>query len=81
MDDMGSSKNVIPAEAGIYKLLTSLDSRLRGSDKFGIIRGCHKNRIRDLRLFKAVHIHNRVLQPCTLRRVHRLAPDNLRRLF
>ncbi len=36
----GSSKNVIPAKAGIYKLLTSLDSRLRGSDKFGIIRGC-----------------------------------------
>jgi len=34
------SQNVIPAKAGIYKLLTSLDSRLRGSDKFGIIRGC-----------------------------------------
>jgi len=34
-----TSKNVIPAKAGIQKLLTSLDSRLRGSDKLTIIRG------------------------------------------
>jgi hypothetical protein len=34
-----TSKNVIPAKAGIHKLMTLLDSRLRGSDKFGIIRG------------------------------------------
>jgi hypothetical protein len=27
-----SSNNVIPAKAGIQKILTSLDSRLRGSD-------------------------------------------------
>jgi Surface-adhesin protein E len=37
-----TSKNVIPAKAGIHKLMTSLDSRLRGSDKFGIIRGSLK---------------------------------------
>jgi len=37
-----TSKNVIPAKAGIYKLLTLLDSRLRGSDKLGIIRGSIK---------------------------------------
>jgi hypothetical protein len=36
---MATSKNVIPAKAGIQKLLTSLDSRLRGSDKLIIIRG------------------------------------------
>ncbi len=34
-----TSKNVIPAKAGIHKLLTLLDSRLRGSDKLEIIRG------------------------------------------
>jgi len=34
-----TSKNVIPAKAGIHKVLTLLDSRLRGSDKLGIIRG------------------------------------------
>jgi len=34
-----SSKNIIPAKAGIYRFLTLLDSRLRGSDKLGIIRG------------------------------------------
>jgi hypothetical protein len=34
----GTSKNVIPAKAGIQKLLTLLDSRLRGSDKLVIIR-------------------------------------------
>ena len=34
-----TSKNVIPAKAGIQKPLTSLDSRLRGSDKLIIIRG------------------------------------------
>ena len=34
-----TSKNVIPAKAGIQKLLTSLDSRLCGSDKLIIIRG------------------------------------------
>jgi tetratricopeptide (TPR) repeat protein len=36
---MASSKNVIPAKAGIQKLLTLLDPRLRGSDKLIIIRG------------------------------------------
>jgi hypothetical protein len=35
---MATSKNVIPAEAGIHKFLTLLDSRFRRSDKFGIIR-------------------------------------------
>ncbi len=34
-----TSKNVIPAKAGIHKLLTLLGSRLRGNDKLGIIRG------------------------------------------
>ena len=34
-----TSKNVIPAKAGIQKSLIILDSRLRGSDEFGIIRG------------------------------------------
>jgi hypothetical protein len=34
-----ASNNVIPAKAGIQKLLKSLDSRLRGSDKLIIIRG------------------------------------------
>ena len=38
-----TSKNVIPAKAGIQKRLTSLDSRLRGSDKLIIIRGSLKN--------------------------------------
>ena len=51
-----TSKNVIPAPAfagvnlsprrrgaGIHKLLTLLDSRLRGSDKLGIIRGSNKS--------------------------------------
>ena len=37
-----TSKNVIPAKAGIHKLLTLLDSRLRGSEKLGIIRGSLK---------------------------------------
>jgi hypothetical protein len=37
------SRNVIPAKAGIQKLLTSLDSRLRGSDKLIIIRGSLKS--------------------------------------
>jgi len=37
-----TSKNVIPAKAGIQKLLTSVDSRLRGSDKLIIIRGTLK---------------------------------------
>jgi hypothetical protein len=36
---MATSKNVIPAKAGIHKFLTLLDSRLRRSDKFGVIRG------------------------------------------
>ena len=36
-------KNVIPAKAGIHKFLTLLDSRLRGSDKLGIIRGSLKS--------------------------------------
>jgi len=34
-------KNVIPTKAGTHKLLTLLDSRLRGSDKLEIIRGSH----------------------------------------
>jgi hypothetical protein len=34
-----TSKNVIPAKAGIQKPVTLLDSRLRGSDKVIIIRG------------------------------------------
>ena len=34
-----TSKNVIPAKAGIQNPLTSLDSRLRGIDKLIIIRG------------------------------------------
>jgi len=38
-----TSKNVIPAKAGIQKSLIILDSRLRGSDEFGIIRGSHKD--------------------------------------
>ena len=40
-----TSKNVIPVKTGIQKPLTSLDSRLRGSDKLIIIRG-------PLKLFK-----------------------------
>ena len=35
----GSSKNVIPAKAGIHNMLEFLDSRLRGSDRIWIIRG------------------------------------------
>ena len=38
-----TSKNVIPAKAGTQKLLTLLDSRLRGSDKLIIIRGSLKS--------------------------------------
>jgi hypothetical protein len=38
-----TSKNVIPAKAGMQKLLTSLDSRLRESDKLIIIRGTLKS--------------------------------------
>jgi hypothetical protein len=37
-----TSKNVIPEKAGIQKLLTLLDSRLRGSDESEINRGSHK---------------------------------------
>ena len=37
-----TSKSVIPAKAGIQKLLTLLDSGLIGSDKFIIIRGSLK---------------------------------------
>jgi hypothetical protein len=40
--DKATFKNVIPAKAGIQKLLKLLDSRFRGSDEFGIIRGSHK---------------------------------------
>jgi hypothetical protein len=36
---MATSKNVIPAKAGIQKLLTSLDSPICGSNKLIIIRG------------------------------------------
>jgi hypothetical protein len=38
-----TSKNVIPAKAGIQKPVTLLDSRLRGSDKVIIIRGSLKS--------------------------------------
>jgi hypothetical protein len=38
----GTSKNVIPAKAGIQKFLTSLDSRFCGSDELIIIRGSLK---------------------------------------
>jgi len=34
-----TSNNVIPAKAGIHKLLILLDPRLRGSDKLEIITG------------------------------------------
>jgi len=34
-----TSKNVIPAKAGIQNFLISLDSCFRRSDEFGIIRG------------------------------------------
>jgi hypothetical protein len=37
------SKNIIPAKAGIQRLLVILDSRLRGSDKLVIIRGILKS--------------------------------------
>jgi len=36
---MATSKNVMPAQAGIHNILIELDSRLRGGDKFVIIRG------------------------------------------
>ncbi len=38
-----TSKSVIPAKAGIQKLLTSLDSRVGGSDRLIIIRGYLKS--------------------------------------
>jgi len=37
---METPKHVIPAKAGIQKLLALLDSRVGGSDERGIIRGC-----------------------------------------
>jgi hypothetical protein len=37
-----TSKNVIPAKAGIQNVLKSLDSCFRRSDEFGIIRGSVK---------------------------------------
>jgi hypothetical protein len=37
-----TSKNVIPAKAGIQKFLTSLDSRFCGSDELIIMRGSLK---------------------------------------
>ena len=37
-----TSKNVIPAKAGIQKLMTLLDSRLRGSDELISNRGSLK---------------------------------------
>jgi hypothetical protein len=37
-----TSKNVIPPKAGIQKPLIILDSRLRGGDEFGILRGSLK---------------------------------------
>ena len=45
---MATSKNVIPVKTGIQKPLTSLDSRLRGSDKLIIIRGSHMSFLRGL---------------------------------
>ena len=42
MELKATSKNVIPAKAGIQKLLISLDSRLRGSNKLIVIRGSLK---------------------------------------
>jgi hypothetical protein len=39
MELKATSRNVIPAKAGIQKLFTSLDSRLRGSDILIVIRG------------------------------------------
>jgi len=36
---MATSKNVIPVKTGIYNQLKLLDSRFRGSDRLGIIRG------------------------------------------
>jgi hypothetical protein len=39
---MASSKNVIPAKAGIHNILKLLDSRFHGSDKLEIIRGSLK---------------------------------------
>jgi hypothetical protein len=41
-----ASKNVIPAEAGIQKLLPLLDSRLRGSDELIVIGYRYSSRIR-----------------------------------
>jgi hypothetical protein len=38
----GSSKNVIPAKAGIQNPWTSLDSGVRRSDEMIILRGFHK---------------------------------------
>jgi len=37
-----TSKNVIPAKAGIQNFMKSLDSCFRRSDEFGIIRGSLK---------------------------------------
>jgi hypothetical protein len=39
MEPRITSKNVIPAKAGIQKLLTALDSRLRKSDELMVVRG------------------------------------------
>jgi hypothetical protein len=47
---VATSKNVIPAKAGIQKPLTSLDSHLGGSDKLIIIRGCLVIIVRYVRL-------------------------------
>jgi hypothetical protein len=41
-----ASKNVIPAKAGIQKLLISPDSLLRGGDKWIIIRGSLKEKMK-----------------------------------
>jgi hypothetical protein len=50
-----TSKNVIPsAKARIHKLLTLLDSRLRGSDKLEIIRGSLNNNLRGR--MKQIHL-------------------------
>jgi hypothetical protein len=43
-----TSKNVIPAKAGIQKPFTSMDSRLRGSDNLIIIKGSLEIWILDL---------------------------------
>ena len=49
------SQDVIPAKAGIHKLLTLLDSRLRGSDKLEIIRSSQNTSIIPSKLSVVYH--------------------------